>query len=407
MASSPRYVAAGAIIAGLSGYAVILVAARLLGAADYVGFSVFWAALYVLIGFLFGIQQEVTRLLRAMPGPTTSPALSASAKAHPPIVAISTGVGLVAAGVVIATTPVWAPAVFEHRWPVFAILLGVAAVLAAVQFAISGALSSLDDWRGFATLVSVEGLVRVTAFLLAAWLIGGVEAMAWATVIAFGASWLWLLKRGRLRELLWRPTAAPLSVSVARIAQAMIAAGASGILINGFPALLAAFSADVEPTRLGVLILVVTLTRAPLMVPLTAFSSVLVTRFVDRRGAQGVVRRPLMMVAVGSVALSLLASALGPPLLPIFFGEQYTADALTFGLLTFASGGLAALTVTGAAVLAANRHSFYVAGWLIAVASSAALLALLPFAVEWRVVAALIIGPLLGMIPHLVALRLR
>src|SRR5690606_36432357 len=111
---------------------------------------------------------------------------------------------------------------------------------------------------------------------------------------------------------------------------------------------------DVDAARLGVLILLVTLTRAPLMVPLTAFASVLVAHFVDRRGTVGVLARPLAIVVVATLAATALAALLGPPLLPIVFGEQYASDALTIGALTAASGGLAALTITGAATLAAG-----------------------------------------------------
>ncbi|MBX3094066.1 MAG: hypothetical protein KF680_05925 [Cryobacterium sp.] len=404
MASSPRYVAVGAVIAGVSGYAVILVAARLLGPADYVGFSVFWAALYVLIGFLFGIQQEVTRALRdsrARAAPGTPVTTSAP---HLPLVVVTVMLGVIAAGIAFATTPFWAPASLGERWLAFAVMLSVASVLAAVQFTITGTLGSLAAWRDFAAVVSVEGVTRVAVFLLAAWLIGGVEAMGWATVIAFAASWLWWLHPGA-REQLLRPIGAPLSRTLARFGQAMIAAGASGILINGFPALLAALAADVDAARLGVLILLVTLTRAPLMVPLTAFASVLVAYFVDRRGTVGVLARPLGIVVIATLAATALAALVGPPLLPLVFGEQYASDALTVGALTAASGGLAALTVTGAAALAADRHTAYVVGWLVAISSSVALFAILPLEVEWRVVVALLAGPLLGTIPHLVVLR--
>ena len=73
------------------------------------------------------------------------------------------------------------------------------------------------------------------------------------------------------------------------------AAGASAILVMGFPVLLKATSGDLGATG-GVVILAVTLTRAPLLVPLTAMQGNLIAHFVDQRtapaaGAGGACRR--------------------------------------------------------------------------------------------------------------------
>ena len=60
------------------------------------------------------------------------------------------------------------------------------------------------------------------------------------------------------------------------------AAGASAILVMGFPVLLKATSGDLGAAG-GVVILAVTLTRAPLLVPLTAMQGNLIAHFVDHR----------------------------------------------------------------------------------------------------------------------------
>ena len=64
------------------------------------------------------------------------------------------------------------------------------------------------------------------------------------------------------------------------------AAGASAILIMGFPVLLKATSQDLGAAG-GVVILAVTLTRAPLLVPLTAMQGNLIAHFVDQRAGTG------------------------------------------------------------------------------------------------------------------------
>ena len=72
-----------------------------------------------------------------------------------------------------------------------------------------------------------------------------------------------------------RPSCAAPSHSIA-------AAGASAILVMGFPVLLKATSGDLGAAG-GVVILAVTLTRAPLLVPLTAMQGNLIAHFVDQR----------------------------------------------------------------------------------------------------------------------------
>ena len=65
-------------------------------------------------------------------------------------------------------------------------------------------------------------------------------------------------------------------------AHSIAAAGASAILVMGFPVLLKATSGDLGAAG-GVVILAVTLTRAPLLVPLTAMQGNLIAHFVDQR----------------------------------------------------------------------------------------------------------------------------
>ncbi|MEB0222588.1 hypothetical protein, partial [Pseudomonas sp. AB12(2023)] len=54
---------------------------------------------------------------------------------------------------------------------------------------------------------------------------------------------------------------------------------ATAVIINGFPLLLAFFALATEKAELGALILAITITRAPVLVPLMALQSYLITRF--------------------------------------------------------------------------------------------------------------------------------
>jgi hypothetical protein len=85
-------------------------------------------------------------------------------------------------------------------------------------------------------------------------------------------------------------------------------------------------------------------------------------------------------------------------------GEAYRVDALLLFALTLAAAGLALLTLTGAAALAVNAHRAFSAGWLSATAA-ATLLLLVPASIETRAVLSLAVGPVLGILVHVVAVR--
>jgi hypothetical protein len=171
----------------------------------------------------------------------------------------------------------------------------------------------------------------------------------------------------------------------------------------GFPVLLKATSGDLG-AKGGVVILAVTLTRAPLLVPLTAMQGNLIAHFVDQGGAR---LRALITPAAVVIGLGLsgvvLAGVFGPWLLREAFGAEYRADSALLGGLTTAAVAIALLTLTGAAAVAAALHRAYSLGWVSATVASALLL-LLPLGLETRTVIALLCGPLVGIAVHLGAL---
>ncbi|CQD23413.1 membrane protein [Mycolicibacterium conceptionense] len=171
----------------------------------------------------------------------------------------------------------------------------------------------------------------------------------------------------------------------------------------GFPVLLKATSGDLGAAG-GVVILAVTLTRAPLLVPLTAMQGNLIAHFVDQRDKRlRALLAPAAAVAgLGAVGVA-AAGLLGPWLLRVAFGEEYRAGGALLAWLTAAAVAIAMLTLTGAATVAAALHRAYAAGWIIATVAAVGLL-LLPLGLEERTIVALLCGPLVGIAVHLVAL---
>ena len=117
----------------------------------------------------------------------------------------------------------------------------------------------------------------------ATFLVGwGLVGYLWATV-AGSIAWLILLVASPATRAAARLLTPGGTVTFLRGASHSIAAaGASAILVMGFPVLLKATSGDLGATG-GVVILAVTLTRAPLLVPLTAMQGNLIAHFVDQR----------------------------------------------------------------------------------------------------------------------------
>ncbi|MFP3670105.1 hypothetical protein SB717_33995, partial [Priestia sp. SIMBA_032] len=123
----------------------------------------------------------------------------------------------------------------------------------------------------------------------------------------------------------------------------------------GFPLILSFFSSPAGHRQLGSLVLAVTLTRAPILVPLMALSSFLVSQFARApQGAFRLVTRLSALIAGVVAVLCLCAWAFGVPVVKAVFGAQFDLDAGTLTALVASSGMIGILCVTGSAVLARN-----------------------------------------------------
>ncbi|MGH3582305.1 MAG: hypothetical protein ACRDUB_12025, partial [Mycobacterium sp.] len=235
---------------------------------------------------------------------------------------------------------------------------------------------------------------------LAGW---GLAGYLWATV-AGSVSWLLLLLASPSnRAAAALATPGSVRTFLAGASHSIAAAGASAILIMGFPVLLKATTAHLGATG-GVVILAVTLTRAPLLVPLTALQGNLIAYFVDKpdERLRALVIPAVVVSAIG--ALGVVAAGLaGPWLLEAGFGSDYRAGGALLAWLTAGAVAIALLTLTGAATVAAALHRAYATGWVSATVA-ATLLLLLPLELETRTIVALLCGPLVGIAVHLAAL---
>ena len=382
-------------ITAVCGYAILYLAARALNPAGFSLFGVFWGAFGLVSGATNGLLQEATREVR------TATKRVGTNQIRPMWVAA--GVGVTAAVVIAGTSPLWAPHVFaESRW-LSVTLLSVGLAAFCLHATLLGMLAGAGQWTQYGALMVTDAVIRV-AIAVVAFLLGwGLGGFLWATV-GGAVAWLLLLAvSAQARAAAGVRTAGSVWTFLRGAGHSIAAAGASAILVMGFPVLLKATSGQLGAAG-GVVILAVTLTRAPLLVPLTAMQGNLIAYFVDHRATRlrALVAPAGIVLGIGAAGVA-AAGLLGPWLLRTAFGEDYRASGALLAWLTAGAVSIALLTLTGAATVAAALHRPYSVGWVGATVA-AALLLTLPLGLETRTVVALLCGPLVGIAVHLFAL---
>jgi O-antigen/teichoic acid export membrane protein len=385
-------------LTALCGYILIYLAARDLTPGGFSVFGVFWGAFGLFTGAANGLLQETTREVRSM-GYVQDPTLVG--RSHP--LRIASLVGLAAAVTIASTSPLWSGRVFaDARWLSVGLLsAGLAGF--CLHATLLGMLAGTDQWTRYGALMVTDAVIRVTvagATFAAGW---GLTGFLWATVAGSVAWLLMLLGSPAARATARLMTPGGTRTFLRGAAHSITAAGASAVLVMGFPVLLKLTSSHLGAQG-GVVILAVTLTRAPLLVPLTAMQGNLIAHFVDEHSdrLRALVVPAGLIAGIGAVGVA-GAGVVGPWLLRVAFGPQYLAGCALLAWLTGAAVAIALLTLTGAAVVAAALHRAYSLGWVAATVASGLLL-MLPLPLETRTVVALLCGPAAGIAVHLVAL---
>jgi O-antigen/teichoic acid export membrane protein len=387
-------------VTALCGYLVLYLAARDLDPAGFSVFGVFWGAFGLVTGAANGLLQEATREVRSARYAVSSPP---GPQTHPLRVAAVIGV---AAGLVIAgSAPLWAGHVFVEARILSVVLLSVGLAGFCLHATLLGMLAGAGRWTQYGSLMVTDAGMRVALAAATFAMSWGLVGYLWATVCG-AVAWLVMVVASPATRAAAQLVASGDTATFLRgAAHAIAAAGASAILVMGFPVLLKATSGNLGSTG-GVVILAVTLTRAPLLVPLTAMQGNLIAHFVDQRTERMRALVGPAAVVLGLGAVGVVAAGLaGPWLLRVFFGADYRADGTLLAWLTAAAVSIALLTLTGAATVAAAMHRAYSLGWIGATVASTLLL-LLPLELETRTVVALLTGPLVGIGVHVAALRM-
>lgn len=392
--SGLRHILVATVIAGGIGYAIQFFV-PVFAADSYLTFATMWSATYLVVTCLSGVQQEITRAARA----------DDSGSGFRTWAVFTVLAAIVATAVVAIIMASIGGLLFAGDAAPIAGAIAFAAFGYCLVAALSGAVYGLKAWPAVAGMTIADSVIRALTITLALAAGASTVMLGWATAIPFLLAaiiiWLWVGRRVRTRL--------GLDVSLGALARnsavTVLASLSTGALISGLPLILKAFAADAGPELLASLILVITLTRAPLVVPLVALQGYLIVTFRDRHGdvAKAILKWiGLVMAAV--VVLAGIAALLGPLIMDWLFSSFVRLTPVDFGLIVLSAGLTGLLCVTGPAVLSAGRHAWYTAGWA-ASALITVLVLLLPIDPHARILLALLSGPVVGAVVHLVAIR--
>ena len=417
------------LLAAVSTLLVTMIAQRALNGSELTEFLLFWAALFTVTGIITGIQPEITRAVgtartravadRALANRAASGG-AASAEGSAPqgarVVTVTAALGAIAGALVLVSSPLWAGQQIPHSAAVGVTVMAVGVFLYALQATMSGVTAGEDRWYLFAAVGGLESAGRLILMLAAALMIPSLAGLEVATVVPMGL-WLILAFVTVSGRRLWVARAdVPARRLSLNILWSFLSSAAAAVLMMGFPNVLkASGAAESEPVVLGTLILAISITRSPIMIPLQAFQGVAVSAFLKQshRPVAAFIKPAAAVVVVGAVG-ALAAYVVGPLLFRLIYppatgaesAYEAAASGITLGALVFASALLALMTLSGNMALAVNQHRIYLAGWVVAAAVTLSLAFLVPAPLVPRAIVALAVGPVCGFVVHMVGVAL-
>lgn len=407
------------VLAAASTLVVTMIAQRALTGSELTEFLLFWSALFTVTGVITGLQPEITRAVGTARTHAAADGVASDGTPAPQgarVVTVAAALGAVAGAMVLGSSPLWAGQQIPHSAAVGVTVMAVGVFLYSLQATISGVAAGEDRWYLFATVGGLESAGRLLLMLAVALLIPSLAGLEVVTVIPMGL-WLILALVTFSGRRLWVARAdVPAGRLMVNILWSFLSSAAAAMLMMGFPNVLkASGAAESEPVVLGTLILAISITRSPIMIPLQAFQGVAVSAFLKQRHrpVAAFIKPAAAVVAVGAVG-ALAAYLVGPLLFRLIYppaagtesAYEAAASGLSLGALVFASALLALMTLSGNMALAVNQHRIYLAGWVVAAVVTLGLAFLLPAPLVPRAVVALVVGPVCGFVVHMVGVSM-
>jgi O-antigen/teichoic acid export membrane protein len=355
-------VGVGLLVAGLSAYGFLALAARTLTKAENAPLSATWGLVFLLgPGLFLPLEQEVSRALagRRVQGLGGAPVLRRAAT-------IGVGLGLAVLVILIATARWSVDRIFDHQLLLLVgLTLGLAGALAG--HLTRGCLSGTANFKGYGTYIGADGLIRFLGCVVC--VVAGVTTAGWFGVAVGIAGLLAVpvalrVERPRLAP---GPEAAWAEISTA-LGYLLAASLFAWTIMNIGPVAVKVLATEAEQDLAGQFLQGLVVARIPLFLfqaiqaallpKLSALASA--GRIVDFRNG---LRRLLVVVAGLAVLGTIGGTILGPFVVKMMSGPRYDLGHRTMGMLAAGSGLYMLALAIAQALIALGGHRRQAFGW--------------------------------------------
>jgi O-antigen/teichoic acid export membrane protein len=354
-------VGVGLLVAGISAYGFLVVANIPLSETQYSPLGALWSLVFLAgPGLFLPLEQEISRALadRRARGVGGAPVVRRAAT-------LGVGLGLGVLVLLIATARLSVDHLFDHQLLLLVgFTLGLAGALCG--HLTRGCLSGTGNFRGYATYIGADGLIRVLGAVLC--VLVGVKTAGWFG-IALGIAGLLAVpvalrvERPRLEE---GPESAFREISSALGYLLLASLFAFGIMNIG-PVLVKLLASEAEAEAAGRFVKGVVIARVPLFLFQAVQASLLpklsALAGAGRLGDFRVGLKRLLVVVAGLAAAGTIGGFLVAPFAMDIMFPEADLGARTMGLLAAGSGLYMMALACAQAVIALGGHRDQALGW--------------------------------------------
>ncbi|MCD2193311.1 lipopolysaccharide biosynthesis protein [Actinomycetospora endophytica] len=356
----------GVIISGLLINVYLAVVARALAPAEYATFGAFWALALVLgFGPFLPLEQELARRL-------------SQRESRRQVLVAGAGTAAMLAGLALVVLAAVSPLVWsslDAHAGAFGALVALCLVSAG-QFLLRAILIGTDRLVRHGAVMVLDAVARLglAVVLLVA---GGKDASlyCWALVAAIAVAHLPLIPAAwrRAQHEPSTDAADPTHHSTRALAGSamplLVGSVCAQLLLNGLPVVVVALANGPAQAAAGVFTAAFTLAKAPLSMVVPLQSAVVPT--LTRLLAAGRRRQVLRLLVKGAAGLAALAVVgvplawwLGPPIVSLVFGDDYTIPGVELAVIIAGVLAHVGLVVVTQVHVARGRHVDVAASWL-------------------------------------------
>ena len=359
-------VGVGLVLAGLTAYGFTVVAARALGQDNSAPLSVLWAVVFLVgPGFFLPLEQEVSRALSAR---------RALHQGSGPVVRRASMFGAVIAGLLILGSLIISPVIvaelFDGEWLLYVGLL-LAIVAYCVEYLARGTYAGLGRFGPYSLVIGGEGVIRFLICVVLA--LASVSYAGWYG-LALGIAPLCAVLvslRGQ-RGVVTPGPDAPWSELSSSLGALLAGSVLAMVLVNGGMIAVALLASPDQQDEVQQFFTASIIARIPLFL-FQAIQAALLPKLsalasAGRFGEFRIGFRKLVIViaAVGALAV-IVAFAIGPWVIALLYGSEYSLTHKTVGLLAAGSVLFMLAQAMAQAVIALGGHKKMALCWLVSV----------------------------------------